>query len=154
MSQEIHDRARKLITVARVEGISARDREWLDGHLAACSQCAGEASAVAAAIQLFRGVPVVASPETVRRTRAAVRERALEMQAQRASSVPLWIAVMVATISMIVTAPYVWWTFAWLGRVIRVPDPAWQVAFLMWWFLPASVLAAAAAFRRNYVINE
>ncbi|MBI4471173.1 MAG: hypothetical protein HY646_00800 [Acidobacteria bacterium] len=154
MSQEIHDRARKLITVARVEGISARDREWLDGHLAACSQCAGEASAVAASIQLLRGVPVVASPETVRRTRAAVRERALEMQAQRASSVPLWIAVMVATISMIVTAPYVWWTFAWLGRVIRVPDPAWQVAFLMWWFLPASVLAAAAAFRRNYVINE
>ena len=39
--------------------------------------------------------------------------------------------------------------FAWFGRVSHVPDAMWQAGFVMWWFLPATILAAAVSWRRT-----
>jgi hypothetical protein len=147
--QGTHERARRLIAASHVEGISAGDRQWLDGHLAACAPCSQEASAVAEAIRSLRAAPVVASGPTVWRTRLAVRRRAEELRSQRERSVPLWSAVAVAAVWTLVTTPFTWWTFAALGRVARVPEPVWQVGFLLWWFLPATVLAAIVAWRHT-----
>jgi hypothetical protein len=92
---------------------------------------------LAAAVQSLRALPVGASLELVRQTRLAVRSRAQQLQAARARSVPLWIATVISSVSMILTTPYVWQTFAWIGRMGELPGVVWQVGFLMWWFMVA-----------------
>ena len=142
-----HERARKLLTADAVEGITSSERRWLEAHLAACHECSTEATALADSIQSLRAVPVVATAEIVRRTKLAVRTRSQELQAARAQTAPLWIAIAISTVLMIVTTPYVWRAFAWFGGLIQVPNAVWGIGFLMWWFLPATILAAAAAAR-------
>jgi hypothetical protein len=144
-----HERARKLLAAAAVEGITSSERRWLDAHMAACDECSNEAAALTDAIQALCSVPVVATPEIVRRTRLAVRIRSQELQAARAQSTPLWMAIAVSMVLMIVTTPFVWQAFHWLGLWIQVPNEVWQIGFLMWWFLPATILAAAAALRHG-----
>lgn len=147
LEQSTHHRARRLIAASHVEDISAADRAWLDAHLEACARCSREVFAVADAIRSLRAVPVVAGAQTVWRIRLAVRRRAEELRIERERSVPLWSAVAIAAAWTLVTTPFSWWTFAALGRAARVPEPVWQVSFLLWWFLPATVLAAIVAWR-------
>jgi hypothetical protein len=78
-----------------------------------------------------------------------VRRRAEELQEERARAMALWIATGMSTFWMIATAPYLWEAFAWFGRVARIPDAVWQIGFLLCWFLPATVLAVAAAWRHK-----
>ena len=145
-----HERARQLILTDRVEGISDTEREWLGGHLQECAQCAEEASAVAATIDSLRAAPALARAEIVQRARLAVRRRSAELAEERARRGPLWIAAAVSVVLMVITAPASWWAFAWLARAARVPDPVWQVAFLVGWFLPATILAAIVAWRDDH----
>jgi anti-sigma factor RsiW len=149
MNREIHERARQLLTAHRVEGIQAAERDWLERHLASCTECASAAETLNDAIRSLRAFPVFADPELVRQTRLAVRSRAEQLQSARTQSTALWIATAVSSVLMILTTSFVWQTFAWLGRITQIPSPVWEVAFLMWWFLPATVLAAAAAWRHN-----
>lgn len=142
-----HDRARRLIATDRVEGVPEADRVWLELHLEGCPACAQEAAALASAVQQLRMTPVVAAPELVRRTRLAVRRRAVERSADRSQSVPLWVAVTLSGLWMLVTAPLAWRSCAWIGRAAGLPDVVWQAGFLTWWFLPATVLAAIMAWR-------
>ena len=145
---EGHERARRLITVARVEGIPPADRQWLDAHLEACAPCAREAAAVAAAIDALRASPVLADAAMVRRTRIAVRRRAEEVHLRDARAVPLWMAGALSVVWMFVTIPCSWWTFAWLGRTAGVSEPVWQGALLICWFLPATIVTAIIAWRQ------
>jgi hypothetical protein len=149
MRLESHERARQLMVAARVEGIGAGERDWLDDHLASCGECSNEASALDAAIGSLRTLPFAASPELVRRTRLAVRWRAEQLNPERPRSAPLWIATGMSTTWMVLTAPYVWRAFAWFGRIAHIPDAMWQLGFVVWWFLPATIVAAAAAWRHK-----
>jgi anti-sigma factor RsiW len=145
---ELHARAKKLIVADRVEGLSADERDWLDRHLADCDECSIEVSRLSAAIQAFRAVPLTASPDLVSRTSAMVWQRARQKQTARREFVPLWIATALSVASMAYTSPYVWSALTWLGRLSHTSEIVWQTGFLMWWFMPATVLAAAAAWRR------
>lgn len=147
MNAESHERARQLITRAQVEGIRIDERAWLDDHLASCPECATAADGLTAAVQSFRRLSHPATPELVRQTRLAVRIRAEQLRATRSGWAPLWIATALSSISMVLTTSYVWEAIGWVGRVVHIPAVVWQVGFLMWWFLPATVLAAAAAWR-------
>jgi len=147
MNLEIHERARKLIGVARVEGIAVKDREWLDEHLAACSVCSDEAEALASAIRSV-ALPVSVDPDVVRRTSQLVRKRAHQMQDDRARALPLWIAAATSVALMVVTTPYVWASFVWLSGVTQTQLVVWQLAFCMWWFMPVTVIGMAAAWRQ------
>jgi hypothetical protein len=73
--------------------------------------------------------------------------RAQELQTERGRFTPLWIATAISSAWMILTAPYVWRAFEWFGQIVHIPDAVLETGFLMWWFLPATILAAAAAFR-------
>src|SRR4030095_1626022 len=95
----------------------------------------------------LRLVPVTAPAEMVRRTAFAVRRQAEQRLSQREPAVMLWAAAAISSLSAILTTPYIWAAFAWFGRMFHVGNIVWQLAFLMWWFLPATVLAAAAAWR-------
>jgi anti-sigma factor RsiW len=154
MNAENHERARKLMKAALVEGIGAGEHEWLNDHLAVCPECAKEARAFAAAIQSLHALPIVAGAELVHQTRLAVRSRAAQLQAARARSTPLWIAAAMSSVFMILTAPYVWQAFTWVGRMAQIPGAVLEVGFLMWWFLPATVVAAAAAWRRAAIDGD
>lgn len=151
MKPENHERARQLLTARRVEGINSSERAWLESHLATCEDCSNAAQALDAVIQSLRSMPVVADSELVRQTRLAVHSRAEEREASRTRSVPLWIATAVSSALMIFTSSYVWQVFAWIGSVAGIPSAVWLVGFLVWWFLPATVLAAAAAWRHNTI---
>jgi len=161
MNPDMHERAQQLMRVAQVEGIRAGDREWLDRHLESCLECSSQAPALSAAVEFLRAFPVMAGPELVRQTRMAVYDRAQQLHASRARFAPLWIATAMSSIGVILTTPYVWQTFVWFGQTARIPNAVWQVGFLMWWFMPATVLAAAAAWRHasrddvsNWVIES
>jgi len=144
-----HERARELLTAAAVEGITAGERDKLQHHLASCVECSNEAEALTAAIRSLRAVPVAVSPHLASRTKLAVRMRAQELQAERARSTPIWIATALSSVCMIFTTPFIWQAFDWLGQLASIPEPVLRIGFLMWWFLPATVLAAAIAFRQT-----
>ena len=148
MKSELHARAKKLIVADRVEGISPDERDWLDRHLADCNECSTEAARLAAAIQAFRALPMTASPDLVRRTSSMVLQRARQKQTARRESVPVWIATAVSAASMASTAPFIWSGLAWMGRFSHTPEIVWQTGFFLWWFMPATILAAAVAWRR------
>ena len=148
MSEMNHERARKLLITAAVEGIASTDRTWLEDHLAGCRNCAQEAEELETAVESLRGgFSVNASPELVENTKLAVRRRLELMNSEPARSTPIWIATALSSACMILTTPYVWRTFEWIGRMANLPDAAWELGFLMWWFLPATVVAAVAAWR-------
>jgi anti-sigma factor RsiW len=147
MNHEHLQRAKKLLETERIEGISAEERKWLAAHLDTCAECTNEANALAFAVGSLRSVSVTASPDLVRRTSMVVRLRSAKMRQERDRALPLWIAVGIASVWMIVTAPVTWSIFSWLGRTLEVSDLVWELGFLMWWFLPATVLGAAAAWQ-------
>jgi anti-sigma factor RsiW len=149
MNHESHERARQLLAAYRIEGIDADERIWLQHHLTTCPECSSAAEALEAAVRSLRALPVVASAELVEQTKRAVRRQAEQLQFARNHSVALWIGTGVSSVLMILTTSFVWQALAWVGRVTRIPDPIWQVLFLMWWFLPATVLASAAAWRHK-----
>jgi anti-sigma factor RsiW len=149
MKEVNHERARKLLTAAAVEGITTSERDDLEHHLASCVECSNEAEALTAAIRSLRAFPVAVSPNLASRTKMAVRIRAQELQAERARLTPIWIASALSSICMIFTTPFIWQAFDRLGQVASIPEPVLKIGFLMWWFLPATVLAAAIAFRQT-----
>jgi anti-sigma factor RsiW len=149
MNPENHERARQLMAAARIGDITRAERDWLDDHLASCRECAAESTSMDAAISFLRAAHVEASPELLLRTRRAVQQRAVELESAGTSSAPLWIATAVSTICMVLTAPFAWGVFGWAGRLVNIPQPIWQAAFVMWWFLPATLLAAAAAWKKS-----
>lgn len=145
--QQVHERARRLIAAARLEGIPVDERAWLDRHVESCAACAEEAAAVDVAIGALRASPVLADAEMVRRTRLAVRRRAEDVRMHRARAVPLWIVGTLSIGWMVLTIPSSWWALAWLARAAGISDPVWQGTFLMCWFLPATIVTALIACR-------
>ena len=149
MKPDNHERAQQLLITARVEGITDSDDKWVTAHLSQCSDCSRQADALGSFIHALREAPVLATPDLVRRTSRAVQRRAAELQAERATAAPVWIAAVVSAVLVLLTAPYVWSAFGWIGRLAQVPDFIWQAGFLMWWFMPASVVGAVAVWRNT-----
>lgn len=147
MSGENHERARMLLRAARVEGITEKDRTWLDEHLEACESCAYEASRLAASIASLKTLNVTAPSDLARRTALVIERRAEQRRLEQEPTIFLWLSAGVATVWAILTTPYVWAAFEWVGRLIHVGNVVWELGFFMWWFLPATVLAAAAGWR-------
>jgi len=145
MNPEIHERARSLLRADCIEGISSGERQWLDAHLADCVECSTEAQSLTAAIDSLRFLSVTAPADVVRRTSLAVHRLSEKPAPKREPAAFLCIAAAMATVWAIVTTPYTWAAFAWLGNVFQVSNVIWLTGFLIWWFLPVTVLAAVAA---------
>lgn len=148
MSAENHDRAKQLLRAAQVENIPADERRWLDAHLETCTPCSAEARAIADSINSLRGFGVNAPPNVVRRTSLAVHQRAEQRRRERESITFVGMAVVASVFWAIVVTPYAWTTFAGLGESLHLSGAAFVTVFLMLWFLPATILGAAAAWKR------
>jgi hypothetical protein len=148
MSTEKHDRANQLLRKEHVEGIAADERRWLAEHLAICAPCSEDSRAIANSINSLRGFGVNAPAGVVQRARLAVHQRAEQRLRERESMTFLGMAIAASVLWAIVVTPYAWTTVAGIGESFRLPSAALVAGFLMWWFLPGTVLAAAAAWRQ------
>lgn len=136
---EIHARAKRLIDQHHVEGLPAKEREWLDAHLQNCSECSALAQSTELALRALRTVSIPFPSGLASRTQFRVRLRAQELQEREPRSLAVWAIAGVSWALGIATAPYVWQIFASAGERLHVPKLAWEVGFGLWWLIPALI---------------
>ncbi len=146
-----HDRARELIAA----GVRNDDqRLWLDRHLAECSGCARFAQAATAVTTSLRSNSTMASPSLVHATHLLVRARAAQLNETHARMRMMWIGMGIGVLIGIVTTPLLWMAAEWVGRTYALSTFTWQAGFVLLWFLPASIAAAAALAVRPAALNH
>ena len=149
MSNELHARAERLIAQERVEEISAAERQWLAKHLDECAQCTGVAANTEQALASLRGVSVEVPRGLASRTQMRVRIRADELREHSPKRSLLWAITAMSWALGVATAPWVWHGFEWLGQHTGVPKPLWEVGFVLWWAIPASIAAIAVILEKK-----
>ncbi len=154
MRDDIHERAQKLIATSRGNGMAMADQTWLQRHLDECPACAQYAEEIEGVVRALRSVSVMPSPGLVHVTKMNVRLRARELAEQQARLRPLWIACTLAILLTVVTTPYLWWGFEWMGRALGLPDMLWQTSFLVSWALPATLATALVIARQTHFARQ
>jgi len=149
MSHNVHARAEQLMDAWRVEGISAAEREWLDGHLEECARCRARAQANEGALQRLRSLSIRESPGLVEATQARVHLRARELNENQVRLRALWISCGLSWILGVASAPLVWRAFEWAGHHAALPNVIWEAGFVLWWLWPAGAVAALLAWKRQ-----
>lgn len=151
MTRIDHARAHELMMDARIDELSATDRQWLEAHLSDCLECSRFSASLDDAVSAVRLPAVMASTSLVRATQTRVRARALEMHSQTAAMRPLWIAVALVFATAALTMPLVWSAFAWLGTALSLSRLEWSVGFVFAGLAPslaASLLLIASGMNR------
>ena len=142
MSNDLHERAEKLIAQDRVEGISQKEREWLDAHLRECAECSQAAQETANALNALRGIAVAPPRGLADRTKFRVQLRAQELRVREPRRTWLWIVCAMSWGLGVASAPYVWQVFEWVGRYTGAPKLVIEFGFGLWWAIPGLVAAA------------
>ena len=137
MSENTHNRALQLIAGARVEGISDSERAWLNAHLEECASCNEHARSTDRALRSLRSASVPLPKDLAARTQFRVRLRAMELREREPRHRALWLACAASWIFGIVSAPYVWNLFQWLGQRAGAPRLVVEIGFGLWWMVPA-----------------
>ena len=141
MSNHEHERAVDIITRQGVEDVAAGDTAWLQSHLAQCSECAEYASLVASTGQLLRAVAVTASPVLVATTQARIRVRATQLREHQARVVLIALSFCIGVLSSTASA-WLWWRVGgWVAERIGLPQSYVAPGILLFWALPAIVIA-------------
>ena len=141
MTNRDHERALELIMRRGTEEIAAAHEEWLQAHLAACSECASFAADFGDAAGLLRAVSISATPALVAGTQARVRARALQMQEQQSRMVLIAISFCLGVLSS-VTSAWLWWKFGgWVADRFGLSQAIVQPGILLFLLLPAVVIA-------------
>lgn len=146
---DLHERARRLIDMERVEGIAPADQRWLEDHLATCELCASRAWATDAALRIFRTSPVPVPRDLAASAQSVVRRRAVEMRAQHTRNVALAIGCALSWVFGVASAPLVWKVCAWLGSTFDLPRAVWILGFVTWWLVPLSVMGLVILWQRR-----
>ncbi len=149
MNEDVHERARRLIDMERVEGLTPADRSWLADHLAACEMCAGSAAQTEAALRALRTASVSLPRGLAASAQLIVRRRAEELRAQHARNVALVIGCTLSWVIGVASAPLVWKVCAWLGATLDLPRVVWVLGFVTWWFVPLSVMGLVVLWLRR-----
>ncbi|MBV9303180.1 MAG: hypothetical protein JOY62_00985 [Acidobacteriaceae bacterium] len=141
MNEDVHVRAERLILENHVEHISEHEREWLDRHLEACTDCDRVAGATEEAMRSLCAVSVPFPPSLASRAQLRVYLRIEELQRRGRHGWALWVSCGLSWGLGIASARYVWRGFEWAGDQIGIPNVVWQMGFALWWALPALVAA-------------
>lgn len=142
MSTDLHVRAEKLVAQDRVEGISQKEREWLDAHLRECAQCSEAARGMEKALKRLRGVAIALPRGLADRTKFRVQLRAQELREREPKRTWLWIVCAMSWGLGVASAPYVWQAFEWIGKHTGAPKLVIEFGFGLWWAIPALFAAA------------
>lgn len=149
MSANAHQRAEQLIAQERVEGIPDAEREWLAKHLGECAACSGSLEETARAIGSLRGIGVELPRGLASRTQLRVRMRAEELREHAPGRKLLWAITAMSWALGVATAPWVWQIFAWIGERTGVPKPLWEMGFVLWWAIPATIAVVAVILEKK-----
>jgi len=142
MSEELHQRARRLIEKERVEGISAADQDWAASHISECATCAAFARKTDAAVRGLRGMAIPFPKDLASRTQFRVQLRAQELREREPGRRWMWAACAMSWALGLASAPYVWEIFQWIGEKTGAPKLVLQLGFGLWWTIPALLVAA------------
>ena len=137
MTADLHLRAEQLIAQERIEGLSQNDREWLAAHLQDCADCAARVLQTDQALRAMRTAAIPLPDGLARRTQFRVRLRAQELREREPRRRALWLACAVSWAFGILSAPYVWRLFRWMGESTGAPKLVWELGFGLWWTIPA-----------------
>ena len=154
MTDDLHERARRLIDMERVEGLPAEDRSWLEAHLEQCETCTGWASATDTALRAVVTVSVPVPSGLAAATRLRVRQHAEELKQRRLRNAGLVVSCALSWLVGVASAPLVWRVCAWLGAEVGLPRAVWMLGFVGWWFVPAALVAGLVLWQREQVGRE
>jgi hypothetical protein len=73
-----------------------------------------------------------------------VRARAWELRQQQNNLRPLWISCVLAFTWAVVSMPFLWQGFEWLGRNQRLPEIVWQTGFVIMSLMPIAAVGTIA----------
>lgn len=149
MSANPHQRAKQLLAQALVEGIDRADQSWLDAHLRECEECSREALRTQELVRSFRSLPVAVPRDLAARTQLRVRLRLQESARTSSSNAFLWVITAASWALGILSAPYVWRIFAWVGSELNLPKLVLEFGFVLWWMVPALVAAGVVLYHRS-----
>jgi predicted anti-sigma-YlaC factor YlaD len=136
MNLDAHEQARQLIACAGAEDLAEPQQAWLKKHLGGCPSCREYAEAAEQLVRFMRAIPIAADRSLVRTTQMRVRARARELRQRRERLVLVALSCALVAISSALTTPLIWWGFERLGRWNQMPNPVWQVGFVMFWVAP------------------
>jgi len=148
MSENLHQRAKQLIAQSFAEGLDRNDQSWLDAHLRECSECSSEAARTQELVRSFRSLPVAVPGDLAMRTQLRVRLRAEESAQAAPVSTFLWVITAASWALGILSAPFVWRIFAWVGAELSLPKLVLEVGFVLWWTVPALIAVAVVLYQR------
>jgi hypothetical protein len=141
MTNHDHERALELIMRRGTEDLALPDADWLNAHLAECSQCASYAGDFDRTGQLLRTFAVTATSALVTRTQERVHARAMYLQEQHSRTVLIAISFSLGVLSS-VTSGWLWWKFGgWVAGKFGLPSLIVEPGVLFFLVLPALVIA-------------
>jgi len=149
MKGDLHERARRLIDMERVESLAAPDRRWLEEHLAGCEACAARAAATEAALRAVKTPPVSMPLGLAASAQSIVRRRAEELHAQRTRNLALGVGCTLSWLLGVASAPLVWRVCVWVGATFELPRLLWVAGFVAWWLVPASAMGLVILWQRR-----
>lgn len=141
MTNSDHDRARELVLLRGVEGISDGDAAWLASHLEGCAECPGFAAELAMAERALHRVPVTAPVALVSATQVRVRQRAAELRDQQARNFLIGISFCLGLLWSAGAAFIGLKLSNWLADKIHVAPWIVATSFVVFWLAPGVAIA-------------
>ncbi len=154
MTNHEHERALDLIMRRGVEGIDNSQTAWLESHLSVCTDCSEYAALEHSTSRLLRSVAVTASPALVTATQSRLRARALEMRERDSRMFLIGVSFCLGVLSSTASA-WVWWRFGgWAAQLLGLPESIVGPGVLLFWLLPAIVIAVLVTFVPRTIFNN
>lgn len=154
MTDHEHQRALDLIMRQGLEVLSSSDQAWVDSHLKTCAGCHEYAALAESTDRLLRSVAVTAGPALVTTTQARLRARALEMRERESRLFLIGVSFCLGVLSSTASA-WLWWRFGgWVAQLLGLPESIVGPGVLLFWLLPAIVIAVLATFVPRTVFNN
>jgi len=143
-----HFRAQELMLSPQLE---KNDSLWLEQHLADCEGCHTDFVALEGSVAELRGInrSITASRSLVRATQARVHERAAELRQHEERMGPLWIAVALAALWAVISAPFIWSGAQYLGHAANLPALVWETGAVFFWLMPTGLITALTLYARG-----
>lgn len=141
MSHSDHERAKDLLLVRDLEGVSQSDARWLESHLAGCPDCGSLAEDLRLTSYALRSAPVMASSSLVSATQARVRARATELRDHQARTFLIGISFCLGLLWSAGSAFLGLKLSGWLADKIHVAPWLIAAGLVVFWLAPAIAVA-------------
>ncbi len=141
MTNSDHKRARELVLLRDIEGVSDSEAAWLASHLEGCAECAGFAEELELAGLALRSMPVSAPVSLVSATQARVRQRAAELRDHQARIFLIGISFCLGLLWSAGSAFVGLKLSGWLADKIHVAPWLIATGFVVFWLAPAVAIA-------------